>query len=466
MITVLTLGPGSPDLLTAESAQKLQNGNLYFRTARHPVAQALQKKQVPFESFDSLYDQFEDFDELHHEIAARLLKAGSETDLIYAVPDPSTDASVHLLRTQDQIQVRILPGVSLSSYYLSNLPQPFSPSSSVCTCSAMDFVSPNPDCDLLLTELHSRQLAGDVKILLCDLYDEETSVVLFSSDLHSPAVIPLYTLDRQKSYDHTTAVFVPSVPFERKARYTFADLMHLMSVLRSQDGCPWDQEQTHESLRKYLIEEAYEAAGAIDEGDTDHLCDELGDVLLQIAFHASIAESCTEFTRTDITTAICKKMIRRHPKVFAHSTELDADDTWDIIKNEEHGFTSAAESLSDITPALPALARAAKIQKRAGKYGTDFASGEDALQAAADTIREILEIRAEKKDPSNAVGCLLFICVSAVRLLGMDPEEILHAACVRFIQLFSEAETAMKNNGKAQNPLTLREMIVYLRTAH
>ena len=466
MITVVPLGPGSPDLLTSDSVQKLHSGNLFLRTARHPVADALTSEQIGFQSFDALYDEYEDFDELHRDIASRLLKLGAQEDLIYAVPDPVTDASVRILQSQNKVAVRILPGVSLTAYYLSSLPQPFCPSSALCTCSAMDFVSPDSDRDLLLTELHSRQLAGDIKILLSDIYDEETSVVFFSCDLDLPAVIPLYALDRQKSYNHTSAVFVPSIPFEKKVRFTFNDLMHIMYVLRSQDGCPWDQEQTHQSLRKYLLEEAYEAAGAIDEDDPDHLCDELGDVLLQVAFHASIAESCTEFSRTDITSAICRKMMRRHPKIFGHTTDLDADETWENVKKEERGFSSVTDSLSDVSPALPALTRAAKIQKRAGKAGTDFASAQDALQAAAELIQDIMKQLENHEDPTHTLGCLLYICAAAARLSRIDPEETLDTACSRFIHGFSEAENAGKKSGKAQNPLTIREMIVYLRTAH
>ncbi|MBQ6562403.1 MAG: MazG family protein [Clostridia bacterium] len=464
MITVLSLGPGPYEMLTEETTRCLQTGPLFLRTAKHPVAGKLHDARIPFQSFDSYYDQYEDFDELHHAIAASLLEDAKKHDLVYAVPDPDTDRSVFLIRTQCTVPVRILPGVSLPAYYLSCLPQPFAPSASLLSSPASDFTLPDSDRDLLITELHSRQLAGDIKILLSDLYDETSDVVFFSAD-QSPQVVPLYSIDRQKTYDHTCAIFVPYVPFEKKTRFSFSDLMHIMSILRSQDGCPWDQEQTHHSLRPYLIEEAYEAAGAIDENDSDHLCDELGDVLLQVAFHASIAESCTEFTRTDIATAICKKLMRRHPKIFGHTTELDADETWEMIKKQERGFSSVADSLADVSPALPALTRSVKLQKRACKAVVDFADMPDALHLAADLLSEIRQFIQDGKDPDAAIAKLFYTCTAISRLAGKDPEDTLSKANNQFIQMFSHAEEERKKARKTQNPLTLREMIVYLRSA-
>lgn len=465
MITVLPLGPGPYELLTNESARLLHSGHLFLRTAKHPVASKLVEEHVSFESFDALYDQYEDFDELHHEMASRLLRLASDQEIIYAVPDPDTDASVQILRRQTNIPVRVLPGVSLTNYYLACLPQPFAACSSLRSTPAEDFSHPDSDQDLLITELHSQPLAGLIKISLSDLYDDNTEVVFFSAHLSHPSVIPLYAIDRQKHYDHTSAVFVPLVPFEKKERFTFTDLMHIMSILRSQEGCSWDQEQTHQSLRPYMIEEAYEAAGAIDENDMDHLSDELGDVLLQVAFHASIAESCSEFSRTDISTAICKKMMRRHPNIFGHTSDQDANATWDSIKNEEKGFSSVSEALADVSSALPALTRAVKIQKRACRTVHDFTDAGEALQMACSLLSEIQGLLQTGKDPGETVGRLLYVCAAISRLTGGDPEDTLSNINTQFIRTFSDSEFERKKAGKEQNPLTLQEMIVYLRTA-
>lgn len=465
MITVLSLGPGAKEYLSKESEQLLHTSCLFLRTSRHPIAEALIADGISFTALDDLYDEYEDFDELHQAIADRILKESTDQEIVYAVPDPETDQSVRILRRQNGIPVRVLPGVSYASYYLSRLPQPFAPSSSICTCSAMDCTHPvDTETDLLITELHSQALAGDIKIVLCNMYSEETEIVFFPAGLKAPSVIPLFTLDRQKKYDHTSAVYIPAVPFECKTRFTFQDLMHVMSILRSQDGCPWDQEQTHESLRPYLLEEAYEAAGAIDEEDMDHLCEELGDVLLQVAFHASIAESSGDFNHIDIASAICQKMIRRHPKVFGHASVHDDHEAWDQLKKEERGYTSVSDSLADVTHALPALTRATKVQSRAGKAGVGFQSSEEALRTAQDILSTILQSSAT--DTGKSLGQLLFTVIDAARTAGLDADQLLSSATDRFIDRFSEAESKCKNSGNTQNPLTLQEMNVYLRTAH
>ena len=276
MITIVPLGPGDPKYLTEESQHTLLTAsNLVLRTSRHPVRSFLEAHAVPFTSLDDLYDEAEDFDELNQAIVHHLLKLSGQENLVYAVSDPQTDVSVRLLRSRKAMNIRVLPGVPLSNWYLSALPAGFSCTAHLMTGAALDLVPSRTDCDLLLTELHTRELAGLVKLQLADLYPDEYQVVLFS-DFSSHAsleaqVIPLFDLDRQKHYDHLSALYVPALLFDEKVqhtpeimRYTVHDLMDVTSTLRSPDGCPWDREQTHQSLRPYLLEEAYEA-------DTDAL---------------------------------------------------------------------------------------------------------------------------------------------------------------------------------------------------
>ncbi len=202
----------------------------------------------------------------------------------------------------------------------------------------------DPTTPMLITEIWNRSLACDLKLRLCDVYGDELPTVLFPSTVKTnrkPQNIQLWEMDRLHTYDHTVCLYLPAVPLQQRTRYSFQDLQSIMHQVRRQ--CPWDREQTHQTLRRYLIEEAYEAVGAVDEGDMDHLADELGDVLLQVAFHADIAESAYEFTMQDITTAIVHKMLYRHAHIFGNvhcDTPEEVADSWEKLKKAEKGLMS------------------------------------------------------------------------------------------------------------------------------
>ena len=237
-----------------------------------------------------------------------------------------------------------------------------------------------------------------------------------------------------------------------------------MALLRGENGCPWDREQTHQSLRKYLLEEAYEAAGAIDEEDPDHLADELGDVLLQVVFHASVGESHGEFSIGDVTTAICRKMIYRHAHIFGTdqcATAKEVADNWEKLKKAEKGLHTQGEVLADVSRSLPALTRAHKVQKKAANVGFDW---DAPLEALPKVHEEAEEVRAELEaghDPAEELGDLLFSCVNVTRLCGLEAERLLELATEKFIRRFSAMENLIKCDGKSLEGLTLSEMDVY-----
>lgn len=221
------------------------------------------------------------------------------------------------------------------------------------------------------------------------------------------------------------------------------DLIRIMELLRSPEGCPWDREQTHKSIRRNMLEEAYEAAEAIDQEDPVHLKEELGDVLLQVVFHARMAQEAGQFTFDDVVDGICKKLVFRHPHVFG---AVDAPDTdralsaWEAQKREEKGQKTAADTLDAVARSLPALTRAEKIQEKARKAGFDW----DAVGPVLDKIsEEAAELRQAVRDNTNIeeeLGDLLFVTVKAGRFLGLDSELALHAACEKFIRRFRRVE--------------------------
>lgn len=222
------------------------------------------------------------------------------------------------------------------------------------------------------------------------------------------------------------------INFDRKNSYEFEDLCRIVKILRSPGGCPWDMVQTHESIRRNFLEEAYEVCEAIDEQDTGHLCEELGDVMLQVIFHAGIEQDAGRFSVDDVCDGICKKLIRRHPHVFADVKVADADevlDNWEEIKKQERGQKDNASVLDSVARSLPALWRADKLLKKAGGFGSDGWQQLDRLTADA----------SAQPDEKN-VGDLLFAAVALARQGGVDPEDALNAACDRFIEDYRQNE--------------------------
>ena len=237
------------------------------------------------------------------------------------------------------------------------------------------------------------------------------------------------------------------VNFQYKSHYDLQDLLEVMRVLRGPGGCPWDREQTHESIRRNLLEEAYEAADAIDSADLSALQEELGDVLMQVVFHAQIETEKGGFTLDDVADGVCKKLIYRHPHVFGTVQAEDSDTVltnWEVLKRAEKGQASTADAL-DAVAHLPALWRAEKIQNKAAKAGFDWPSPMGAVDKLSEETEELRRAvaKGDAQGPHGIreeVGDVLFTAVKVARDAGVDPEEALHAACDKFNQRFRKVE--------------------------
>ena len=230
--------------------------------------------------------------------------------------------------------------------------------------------------------------------------------------------------------------------FERKERYNVSDLVDIMELLRSPEGCPWDREQDHASIRRNLIEEAYEAAEAIDLDDKAGLVEELGDVLLQIVFHCQMEREAGGFTLDDVADGICKKLIYRHPHVFADTTVSGAAEvleSWDSLKRKEKKQETAADAIEAVARSLPALWRAEKICSKAVKADMLPAGAEDAQKALAAAAAAI----PGSDEPEKAVGDMLFAAVRVAKALGVDPEQALTGASDRFIESVKQNQSNM-----------------------
>lgn len=243
-----------------------------------------------------------------------------------------------------------------------------------------------------------------------------------------------------------------------KESYDLRDFVALITFLRSPDGCPWDQVQTHESIRRNFLEETYEACEAIDAGDTAHLKEELGDVLMQVLFHTDIERAAGHFDIDDVADAACKKLVYRHPHVFRRD-EPDAPD-WDTIKQRERAQTTTAEAMDSVARSLPALWRCEKIQAKATKTGFEWPDTDAALDKVEEETRELREAVASSNADAVAeeLGDLLFAAVKVARFAGVDPEQAAHAACEKFIRRFAAMEAAAADSGVPLEQRTLAQM--------
>ena len=235
------------------------------------------------------------------------------------------------------------------------------------------------------------------------------------------------------------------VDFTRKDKYNIEDLLHIMELLRGPGGCPWDAEQTHESIRKDFIEETYEVIEAINKNDKELLKEELGDVLLQVAFHTQIEKEENSFEFSDVCDGICKKLIERHPHVFGDINVSSTDEVltnWDNIKRKSKGQKTQGSSMLKVPKELPALMRAQKIQSKAKKAGFDWDNIDGAFEALYSEIEELKSAMKNKdaEEIKNEMGDLLFSCVNVSRFLDVESEEALTLSNEKFIERYVMVE--------------------------
>ena len=251
------------------------------------------------------------------------------------------------------------------------------------------------------------------------------------------------------------------VDFSLKDKYNVQDLVDIVKVLRAPGGCQWDAQQTHESIRRNFLEEAYEVAEAIDQQSTEHLQEELGDVLLQVVFHTSIEEEEGRFNLDDVANGVCQKLIFRHPHVFGDVTVSSTGEilaNWEELKKKEKGQATQADAVDAVARSLPALWRAEKVQKKAAKVGFDWDSVDGAVDKLSEELGEVKQAIAGHGDPVEELGDLLFAAVNVARFLKVDPEDALQAACDKFAARFRRVEEAVTAQGKQMEDMSLTEL--------
>ncbi|HHW09874.1 MAG TPA: nucleoside triphosphate pyrophosphohydrolase [Firmicutes bacterium] len=520
-ITVIGLGPGDISLMSLAAWETLNRARpLFLRTAVHPTVEQLKKRGLSFSAFDHLYERSDTFAEVYAEIVRSLLEAAAaEHHIYYAVPGHPLfgEETVRLLldaaREDQDLQIEIVASMSavdaalcsLGSVSLGSLG--VDASQGLQIIDALDF-SPahyTPERSALFLQVYNRFVASELKISLMEKIDPETQVVLITAagvrDKEEIKPLPLCEIDRHTGINHLSSLYVPKTEAVEKApSQSLSPLMEVMERLLGENGCPWDRKQTHSSLEPYLIEEAYEVLEAIEQNDMAALCEELGDVLLQIVFHATLASHAGAFTIDDVVEAITEKMVRRHPHVFGDLTVSRAEEVvqnWEQIKEEEKrvaragradgaaaadgaavadgaaaadGADTAAagaglqKSLLDGVPRrLPALMLAAEIQKKAARVGFEWDDVQGAMEKVAE---EVAELAAAIKKAGQAgapelvaeLGDALFALVNVSRYIGVDAESALRGTVLKFKRRFRYIEKRAAEKGQNLADMSLAEM--------
>ncbi|MPQ42169.1 nucleoside triphosphate pyrophosphohydrolase [Clostridium tarantellae] len=471
MLKIMGLGPGAPEALTIGALKELKkSNNIYFRTEKHPTVDFLIEEGIKFNTYDFAYEKFNNFDDVYKYIAEDLIeKINKEDNLIYAVPGHPLVAEksvINLISLCDKkdIKYEILPAVSFVDAMMESLK--IDPTEGVKIIDAFDIENQLMDkrVGTIITQVYNKFIASEVKLKLLEAYNDDTEIYFVRAagikGLENIRKIPLFELDWQEDIDYLTSVYIPKDLNNKKDFYDFTSIIE---TLRGNDGCPWDREQTHKSLKSALIEESYEVLDAIDNEDETALIEELGDVLLQVVFHSSIGKEEGFFDISDVIENVYNKMVFRHPHVFADSKNTDSKEVlnnWDELKKQEKGITSITDEMKSIAESLPNLIKAYKVQNKAKKVGFDWNNVEDAMAKVTEELEEIKQVYKDENKSiiEDEVGDLIFACVNVSRFLNIDGELALNKTIEKFIRRFSYIEETTLKNDKNLKELSLIEM--------
>ena len=469
-ITIVGLGPGPFGCLSLETWDVIRQApKLLLRTAVHPTVEDLRSRGVNFTSYDTFYDQGEDFDSVYRAIADDVIEQARVADVVFAVPGSPmvAEKTVGLIReaaVAAGLPIVVLPGMSFFELLCNRLG--IDPQQGLTLVDALEVETLPKDLatGLVITQVFSPLVASELKLALMERLPDEAPVIVarhLGLPDESVTTVPLFELDRQAGFDHLTSVYAPPASTGGE-RFELDPLVKVMSRLRSPDGCPWDIEQSHATLRRYIIEEVYEVLEAIDEQDPTHLCEELGDLLLQIVFHARMAEEAGDFSMQDVVDTVTEKLIRRHPHVFGDISVQDAAEVivnWDAIKRREKK-QKPKSALDGVPQGLPALLRANKLQMKAAKVGFDW---DDIAPVWDKVAEELAELRqaATSGNPSeieDELGDVVFAVVNLGRFLGVETEVALNRANNKFSRRFFQVEALLRQQGRKWQELDLAQM--------
>ena len=452
-VVIIGLGPGPRNTVTEATLQAIASIPLQFvRTRKHPTADLLPAAQ----SFDHLYESLPTFDDVYAAITESLVAAANEHgEVLYAVPGSPLllETSVTQLRADTRIEVQVLPAMSFLDLAWEALGiDPVNAGVRLIDGHRFAAEAANERGPLLVAQVHADWVLSDVKLSFDDAVGDEPVVLLHHLGLPDQRIehTTWQELDRVLPADHLTTLYIPQL-----AQPIAGEMVKLHQLARTlREQCPWDIEQTHQSLIKHLLEETYEVVDAINDLDADNpatddaLIEELGDLLYQVEFHATIAEQQGRFTLADVARSIHDKLVRRHPHVFGDVVANSANDvvsTWDEVKRQERQANDAKSDsvFGGVAKAAPSLSYATKLQKRAADVGFDWPNADGAFDKIREESAEIRDAISQQADPEAVrmeLGDLLFSVVNLSRHLGHDAETALREASDKFRKRFEHVE--------------------------
>ena len=462
-ITLIGLGNSKGDL-TAKAELALKGAKrIIARTGK--TASFANLDGYKAETLDNIFLSSRNFDTLNKKLAAFVLDAAKVGDVCYCVDGAVCEDEACRIIASKHRETEIIEGVSKSAH-AAGVARMKSPQ--YCALSAYDTENLKSTHAAVVYDIDCYYIASIVKQKLSALFGDECDCVFVRGD--TATKIKVYEIDRQKDYDYSCAVAVEEKEFLKKERYDYADVEHMIKLLRAPNGCPWDRVQTNESIKGNTIEEAYELADAIERDDDDGIEEETGDVLLQAAFHSVIKEEQGAFTGSDAITRMVKKLIFRHTHIFGEDKANGSEEAlsvWEKNKLKEKHMTTFGESVEAVPSNFPACMYAQKVGKRASKSGMDFLSPVSAFERLQDEFSELVDaMQAEDKEATfEEAGDVLFAAVNTCRLAGVDCENALRAAAKKFAKRFVKCEQLILADGKVMTDLDGLELDLYWERA-
>lgn len=442
MITIVGMGRKYGDL-TLDGLKTIEQADVVVLKSRYTHAAETVEK---IRSDAVCCDDLNDCDDIAEAIINRLQSYGNRKVAFCVVGEGADDPVVQRLKN-----VSIVHGVSLYGPSVgNNLP------SGAVVYTAQELLSCRRVLPLptIVKGIDDDIIAGDVQVKLSEAFDGDCIAVVASSD--KVKKVPLECFASQRNlYDYQTTLFIEPKQLQEKRVFDYYDCCDIMQILRRPDGCPWDRAQTHKSIIKNVIEEAYELANALENNNIDNVIEELGDLLMQVLFHIEIANDADEFDAQQVYTALCRKLIDRHPHVFGDVNAANADeslDVWNAQKLKEHKIKNTAENLIDVPRGMSALMRSQKIQSRASKGGYEFSNINQVSDKVKEELSEFLQADSNAKQMEG--GDILFSVVNLLRLCKVDAETALLVSTDKFVNRVEECERILAKESKSLSDLS------------
>ena len=477
LLTVIGLGAGDLDQLSLGTYRKLKEADfIVARTDQHPAVEELRAEGITLTSFDELYEKHDAFQDVYEEIVAELLTMCVERPVTYVVPGHPlvAERTVQLLAGKEReglIKLNIAGGNSFLDPIFAALR--IDPIEGFQLLDGTDLKRDDARMTqhILIAQVYDAFVASEVKLSLMEkyAYDHPVTVVTAAGSTEEELItVPLYELDRVTEIDNLTTVYVPPVHAQENRLKDWSTFRAIIAALRAPDGCPWDREQTHESLKRHLIEEAHELIEAINLKDDEGVIEELGDVLLQVFLHAQIGEDDGYFAMEDVLQAIGSKMIRRHPHVFGDKNVQNTDEVlqnWQEIKKTEKPQVESLLEGQDRHAS--SLLTAFNYQKEAAKVGFDWPTIAGAIEKFEEEWQEFLKEveQGTRESQTDELGDVLFTIVNLSRFLKLSPEEAMIHANQKFKSRFTFVETSVKEGHGHFDDYSLDELESFWKQA-